>query len=124
MSDLKRYTAACNYSSILDERVVNRHLAAYVATLGQKQKVIRLRSGWVLEDNPSILRNIDWILDYIKKRDPKFFSDASNAIVASDARVARDASVASVASVARDASVASVASVARDAIVASVARVE
>ena len=44
-TDLQRYTEACNFPGSTDEASVERHLTEYLAALGIKREVRRLRFG-------------------------------------------------------------------------------
>lgn len=124
-SELERYTRSCDYPGVLDELEVEHHLGLYLAALGEKRRVVRIRRGWRLEDHPSMVGYANAVLsDLLKRRDASAARAASAACAACAARdaraacTARDTFVALDARAARDASTARAA---RDALAASAA---
>ena len=85
LTDLERFTAACDYPGLLDETAVTGHLTAYIAALGVKRNVVRLPAGWRVEDHPSLMCAVDWILDDWVKRNPEVRDAAREALAALDA---------------------------------------
>ena len=68
MSDEKHplfdaYVEACNYPGKLDESAVESSLQEYLSALGVKRDIVHLRQGWTLEQNPSLSRTVNAILD-------------------------------------------------------------
>src|SRR5262245_36661623 len=57
-----RFAAACVYPGKLDEQAVERELAAFLQALGMRRRIVRLRAGWRLQDEPPLNRDIEWIL--------------------------------------------------------------
>lgn len=94
---LQDYKDACTYPGILDAAAVEAHLADYLRALGIEKKIVRLERDWTLDQQPSLARTVDSILDDFGRR-----SVASVARVARVARDARDASDARVSSDARE----------------------
>ena len=47
-----RFAAACVYPGKLDEQAVERELAAFLQALGMRRRIVRLRAGWRLQDDP------------------------------------------------------------------------
>jgi hypothetical protein len=118
-TELERYSAACDYPGRLDEAAVAENLGVYLHALGVERKIVRLPSGWRLEEHPALLKYTNAILDDLVKRNPAFALDARaarDAIAARDARAARAALAALAALDARDARAARAARAARDAI--------
>ena len=73
MSDEKHplfdaYVEACNYPGKLDESAVESSLQEYLSALGVKRDIVHLRQGWTLEQNPSLSRTVNAILDDFQKR--------------------------------------------------------
>jgi hypothetical protein len=61
-TDLDRFAAACVYPGKLDEQAVERELAAFLRALGLRQRIVRLRTGWRLQDDRPPNRDIEQIL--------------------------------------------------------------
>ena len=87
------YVEACNYPGKLDEVAVESSLREYLAALGVKRNIVRLRQGWTLAENPPLALTINAILDDFQKRTGyKPVREAARAALdALDARAARDA---------------------------------
>ena len=116
---LARFKAACDYPGVLNEAAVEAALTQYVAALGIKRNVVRLRREWSVSDHPALARACDEVLaDFAGRRAARAARAASDALDALDASAASDASAARAArdaSAALDALAASAASAASDA---------
>ncbi|MGA2890339.1 MAG: hypothetical protein ABSE51_20025, partial [Terracidiphilus sp.] len=93
------YVEACNYPGKLDETAVVAALSDYLAALGIKREIGRIRQGWRLEDYPSLQKSTEAILADFQKRDRhkplglagRAALDAGAALDARDELAARDA---------------------------------
>ena len=84
------YVEACNYPGKLDESAVEAALSVYLRALGIERKIVRLRQGWTLKENPSLASCVEWILfDFIKRIG--YNPIGLDALAARDALDARDA---------------------------------
>jgi len=99
------YVEACNYPGKLDEVAVESSLREYLAALGVKRNIVRLRQGWTLAENPPLALTINAILDDFQKRTGyKPVREAARAALdAQVARAALDARAALAARAAQDA---------------------
>jgi hypothetical protein len=79
LTDLDRFKAACVYPGKLDERAVERELAAFLQALGVRRRITRLRRAghdgppaYVPSENPLVPlhRDVEWILRECVKRNP------------------------------------------------------
>ena len=86
-----RYIDACNYPGIIDDNMVERHLASYLSALGIKRKIKRLSKNWTLEDNKSLDLYVRGVIEEFKAMDAMAAIDARDAMAAMAAMDARDA---------------------------------
>jgi hypothetical protein len=62
------YVEACNYPGRLDESAVEESLGQYLAALGIKREIVRIRQGWTLDALPSLKKSVNLILADFQKR--------------------------------------------------------
>ena len=83
MTHLDQFKAACNYPGALDIEMVEKSLSKYLKALGISRKIVQLPKDWELNNLPSLSRNINLILDDVKKRNPSAARAARDALDAS-----------------------------------------
>ena len=85
MKTLAEFTEACNYPGRLNCAEVESALAKYCAALGITRKIVRLPTGWKLEQYPALEKYVGEVIQQFPA------IAARDAIDATTARDARDA---------------------------------